>query len=134
MKVGEKSTPCGPLAMIHFYLVVPRILACIVMTTCLSAIGDASGVGGVGVGTFMMDIDPPRIWRSWLGPPNCLTWFPVWRKPSVWRDRGRVACFGLAVQGADAVGRAATDIVWSIVTLILADLLFTIGFYAIGVG
>ena len=122
MKVGEEIDALRAMAIDPFlHLVVPRILACIVMTTCLSAIGDASGVlGGLAVGTFMMGIDPAAYLAVMFGGIV-----------------GGIACrFGLAVRGgADAVGRAATQtIVWSIVTLILADLLFTIGFYAIRVG
>ena len=62
---------------------------------------------------------------SGLAKPSCL--------PRSWA--GLRAALDWRFEGADAVGRAATrTIVWSIVTLILADLLFTIGFYAIRVG
>ena len=117
-------------------MVVPRILACIVMTTCLSAIGDASGVlGGLAVGTFMMDIDPSAYLAELAWATELSDLISGLTKAVVFGAIvGGISCrFGLAVRGgADAVGRAATrTIVWSIVTLILADLLFTIGFYSI---
>ena len=106
------------------------------MTTCLSAIGDASGVlGGLAVGTFMMDIDPAAYlaelaWATELsdlvsGLAKAVMFGASWAGLRAALEVG-------GSEGADAVGRAATrTIVWSIVTLILADLLFTIGFYAI---
>ena len=140
MKVGEEIDALRAMAIDPFlHLVVPRILACIVMTTCLSAIGDASGVlGGLAVGTFMMDIDPAAYLAelAWATELSDLV-SGLAKAVMFGAIVGGIACrFGLAVRGgADAVGRAATQtIVWSIVTLILADLLFTIGFYAIRVG
>ena len=140
MKVGEEIDALRAMAIDPFlHLVVPRILACIVMTTCLSAIGDASGVlGGLAVGTFMMDIDPAAYLAelAWATELSDLV-SGLAKAVMFGAIVGGIACrFGLAVRGgADAVGRAATrTIVWSIVTLILADLLFTIGFYAIRVG
>ncbi len=140
MKVGEEIDALRAMAIDPFlHLVVPRILACIAMTTCLTAIGDASGVlGGLAVGTFMMDIDPAAYLAelAWATELSDLV-SGLAKAVMFGAIVGGVACrFGLAVRGgADAVGRAATrTIVWSIVTLILADLLFTIGFYAIRVG
>ncbi|MEL6742502.1 MAG: ABC transporter permease [Planctomycetota bacterium] len=140
MKVGEEIDALRAMAIDPFlHLVVPRILACIVMTTCLSAIGDASGVlGGLAVGTFMMGIDPAAYLAELAWATELSDLISGLAKAVMFGGIvGGIACrFGLAVRGgADAVGRAATQtIVWSIVTLILADLLFTIGFYAIRVG
>ena len=140
MKVGEEIDALRAMAIDPFlHLVVPRILACIVMTTCLTAIGDASGVlGGLAVGTFMMDIDPSAYLTELAWATELSDLISGLTKAIMFGAIvGGIACrFGLAVRGgADDVGRAATrTIVWSIVTLILADLLFTIGFYAIRVG
>ncbi|HCD29208.1 MAG TPA: ABC transporter permease [Phycisphaerales bacterium] len=140
MKVGEEIDALRAMAIDPFlHLVVPRILACTVMTTCLTAIGDASGVlGGLAVGTFMMDIDPAAYLAELAWATELSDLISGLAKAVMFGAIvGGIACrFGLAVRGgADAVGRAATrTIVWSIVTLILADLLFTIGFYAIRVG
>ena len=114
MKVGEEIDALRAMAIDPFlHLVVPRILACIVMTTCLSAIGDASGVlGGLAVGTFMMDIDPAAYLAelAWATELSDLV-SGLAKAVMFGAIVGGIACrFGLAVRGgADAVGRAATQ-------------------------
>lgn len=119
------------------FLVVPRVLAAMVMTTCLAVLSSVMGVGGGMLATKLITMITPDTYMS-------LTYEAV-----VVRDVvtglikaavfgviiGALAChLGLSVRGGAAgVGSATTrTVVISIVALTIVDLLFTAVFYMLG--
>ncbi|MCG3181670.1 MAG: putative phospholipid ABC transporter permease protein MlaE [Phycisphaerae bacterium] len=136
MVVGEEIEALRAQALDPVrFLVVPRVLATVVMTVCLTVLADLvgmfgaylTGAGALGISTsvfYHTSVDALTV-RSFLTGLTKAGMFGL--LISV------IACFeGLRVGGgAEGVGRATTrTVVYSIFSLILADCVFTILFYA----
>ena len=135
MNVNEEilALEAGALSPIRF-LVLPRIVGVMTMMMCLTLIADVMGMfGGYIVGVCMLDIPP-------------LNYIEINNAAVKWKDipHGliKAATFGLIITaiacrqglkadgGALGVGRATTNaVVYSIVTIIIVDLVFAILFY-----
>ena len=138
MVVGEEIEALESMALDPVrFLVVPRVVATTISLVLLAVIGDLTSVimGGV-TGVFFMDI-PYELYKS-----NTINQLKVGDfttglfKAGVFGTiLGLIACHnGLRVTGGAAgVGRATTDtVVQTVVTVVLADLLFSALFYAFG--
>lgn len=119
------------------FLVVPRVLATIVMMVCLTALGDVVAMsGGLTVGFFWLGIGLRQYLahaRELLHVQDFVTGLI---KGGVFGLLiSAIACFmGLRVKGgAEGVGLATSrTVVFTIVALILVDLLFTGTFFYLG--
>lgn len=116
------------------YLVVPRILGIAVMLPCLTILADAIGMlGGYLIGTLGLGISPGLyLQKSFdaLVAKDILT--GLVKSGAFALLVGSIACSqGLSVGGgAEGVGRATTQsVVLSIISIIVADCLFTAIFY-----
>lgn len=138
MVVGEEieALEAAALNPIRF-LVVPRVLAATASLVILTIIGDLTAVvAGGAMGVFFLDV-PYELYKqntlNQLEPADFLTGLI---KACVFGAiLGTIACHnGLKVTGGAAgVGRATTDtVVQTVVTVVLADVLFTAMFYAVG--
>ena len=138
MVVGEEIEALESMALDPVrFLVVPRVVATTISLVLLAVIGDLTSVimGGV-TGVFFLDI-PYELYKS-----NTINQLKVGDfttglfKAGVFGTiLGLIACHnGLRVTGGAAgVGRATTDtVVQTVVTVVLADLLFSALFYAFG--
>lgn len=118
-------------------LVAPRLFATTVMLVGLTVLADVVGVlGGLLTATLVLDV-PARIYidltRSALSLGDYLT--GLFKAGVFGAIIAALACYeGLNVRGgAEGVGRATTTtVVKSIVSLIGADAVFTVLFYALG--
>jgi len=138
MVVGEEIEALEAMALNPVrVLVMPRVFATTSALVLLAVISNLSAVvmGGV-MGVLALDI-PYEIYRT--NTINQLTntdFFTGLAKAGVFGVIiGLIACNnGLRVSGGAAgVGRATTDtVVQSIVTVVIADLMFTTLFYAVG--
>jgi phospholipid/cholesterol/gamma-HCH transport system permease protein len=116
------------------FLVVPRLLAIGIMLPCLTILGDAIGMaGGWLIGTAGLGI-PSSLYleKSFdsLVPKDLIT--GVVKSFFFALLIGAIAIYkGLSVEaGAEGVGRATTQsVVLSIISIIVADCLFTATFY-----
>lgn len=138
MVVGEEIEALEVHALNPFRLLVaPRVLATTVSMTCLAVIADTIAVAaGTLLGVFVLDIPFATYMTNTfnqIGPIDFVTGLV---KAGVFGLLiGLIACAnGLRVAGgASAVGEATTKtVVQSIVAIIVADLVFTSVFYAIG--
>ncbi len=119
------------------FLVVPRVLATIIMLVCLTVLGDMVAVfGGMVVGYFWLGIGVRQYLshsREMLHVQDFVTGLI---KAGVFGLLiSSIACFmGLRVKGgAEGVGLATSrTVVYTIVALILVDLLFTAVFFYLG--
>lgn len=138
MVVGEEieALEAAALNPVRF-LVVPRVLAATASLVILTIIGDLTSVfAGGAMGVFFLDV-PYELYKqntlTQLEPTDFLTGLI---KACVFGAiLGTIACHnGLKVTGGAAgVGRATTDtVVQTVVTVVLADVLFTAMFYAVG--
>lgn len=116
------------------YLVVPRILGIAVMLPCLTILADGIGMlGGYLIGTLGLGISPGLyLQKSFdaLAAKDILT--GLVKSGAFALLVGSIACTqGLSVGGgAEGVGRATTQsVVLSIISIIVADCLFTAIFY-----
>ena len=138
MVVGEEIEALESMALDPVrFLVVPRVVATTISLVLLAVIGDLTSVimGGV-TGVFFLDI-PYELYKN-----NTINQLKVGDfttglfKAGVFGTiLGLIACHnGLRVTcGAAGVGRATTDtVVQTVVTVVLADLLFSALFYAFG--
>ena len=138
MVVGEEIEALESMALDPVrFLVVPRVVATTISLVLLAVIGDLTSVimGGV-TGVFFLDI-PYELYKN-----NTINQLKVGDfttglfKAGVFGTiLGLIACHnGLRVTGGAAgVGRATTDtVVQTVVTVVLADLLFSALFYAFG--
>ena len=138
MVVGEEIEALESMALDPVrFLVVPRVVATTISLVLLAVIGDLTSVimGGV-TGVFFLD-SPYELYKS-----NTINQLKVGDfttglfKAGVFGTiLGLIACHnGLRVTGGAAgVGRATTDtVVQTVVTVVLADLLFSALFYAFG--
>jgi phospholipid/cholesterol/gamma-HCH transport system permease protein len=138
MVVGEEieALEAHALNPIRF-LVVPRVVATTFSLVLLTVIGDLTSVAAGGFITINFLGVPYEVYRTntinQLVLPDFLTGLI---KASVFGlILSAIACYnGLKVTGGAAgVGRATTDtVVQTVVAVIIADLLFTTFFYAIG--
>lgn len=119
------------------FLVVPRVIATTIALVVLTIIGDlTSVVSGGFIGVFVLDV-PFALYRdntlTQLEPSDFLTGLV---KATVFGAiLGSIACYnGLKVSGGAAgVGLATTNtVVQTVVSVVLADLLFTALFYSVG--
>ncbi len=116
------------------FLVVPRVLACLVMLVCLTLVADlVAWLGGLLVYTAVLDMD----WRSYVErAQETLLYKDVLTgliKAGVFAVLvGLISCYeGLRVGGgAEGVGRATTQsVVLSIVAIIAVNMVLTVVFY-----
>jgi phospholipid/cholesterol/gamma-HCH transport system permease protein len=119
------------------YLVGPRVLATAVMTVCLTVIADVVGVlGGLVTSWRALGMAPAVYFNRTIDAVTVLAFQTGLIKAAIFGLLiSLIACFeGLHVAGGtEGVGRATTrTVVFSIVSLIGADCLFTAIFYAAG--
>ncbi|MFQ5424884.1 MAG: MlaE family ABC transporter permease [Phycisphaerae bacterium] len=117
------------------YLVVPRFIATVVMLTMLTVIADVVGVfGGLLTASLVLGIDSSQYLASTQAAVSTTDFVTGLAKAAVFGVMiSIIASYeGLNVTGgAEGVGRAATaTVVKCIVALILADVVFTVVFYA----
>ena len=138
MVVGEEIEALESMALDPVrFLVVPRVVATTISLVLLAVIGDLTSVimGGV-TGVFFLDI-PYELYKN-----NTINQLKVGDfttglfKAGVFGTiLGLIACHNAlrVTGGAAGVGRATTDtVVQTVVTVVLADLLFSALFYAFG--
>lgn len=138
MVVGEEieALEAHALNPIRF-LVVPRVLATTIALVLLTGIGDLTAVaGGAFMAVTFLDV-PYELYKSnTLSQLNPYDFISGLIKAGVFGVIiSGLACFhGLQVTGGAAgVGRATTNtVVHSVVAIIIADLMFTSIFFAIG--
>lgn len=138
MVVGEEIEALEAMALNPVrVLVMPRVVATTVALVLLAVISNLSAVilGGV-MGVLALDI-PYEVYKTnTINQVTNTDFFTGLFKAAIFGVLlGLIACNnGLRVQGgAVGVGRATTDtVVQSIVVVVIADLMFTTLFYAIG--
>jgi len=138
MVVGEEieALEAHALDPIRF-LVVPRLLATTFSLLALTVLAELVAVasGGI-VGVFFLDIPPAIYLDNTIAQLSLADFFTGLSKAGVFGLLlGAIACYnGLAVTGGAAgVGRATTrTVVYTIIAVTLADLLFTATFYVLG--
>lgn len=138
MAVGEEieALEAHALNPVRF-LVVPRVIAALVSMTALAVIADVIAVAmGLFVGMAVLDIPYASYIKNTLLQVQLVDFWTGIFKASVFGLLiGLIACAnGLKVTGGAAgVGRATTGtVVQSIVAIVIADLVFTAIFYALG--
>jgi len=119
------------------FLVLPRVLATIVMMVCVAVLGNLMGVfGGMAVASTSLGISSDQYLRHTFDAVKIDDFYTGLIKAGVFGMLiSSLACYlGLSVTGgAQGVGVATTrTVVYTIVALILVDLLFTATFYALG--
>ena len=138
MVVGEEIEALTAVAIDPVrYLVVPRVIATTVMMICLAVVGDIAGVaGGLVTGKVFLGISATQYVHLTFERAKLQDFLTGLVKAGVFGAViSSLACYmGLRVTGgALGVGRATTyTVVYTIVGLILVDLLFTAGFYYMG--
>jgi len=138
MKVGEEIEALEVMALHPVrFLVVPRVLATVVGLMILTVIADATAIlSGAAMGILVLDIPAGIFKANTLQQASLSDFITGVVKAGVFGALiGLIACTnGLRVTGGAAgVGRATTaTVVFSIVAIIGADLLFTALFYALG--
>jgi len=138
MVVGEEIEALEAMALNPVrVLVMPRVIATTVALILLAVVSNLAAVcfGGV-MGVFALNI-PYEIYKSnTINQVTNTDFFTGLVKAGVFGlIIGLIACNnGLRVSGGAAgVGRATTDtVVQSVVTVVIADLMFTALFYAVG--
>jgi len=137
MVVGEEieALEVHALNPIRF-LVVPRVIATVVSMTCLGVISDIIAVASsMLIAVTVLDIPATTFWQNLLDQIKMVDFTTGIIKSAVFGFLiGLIACAnGLKVSGGAAgVGRATTaTVVECIVSIIIADLLFTAVFYAL---
>ena len=119
------------------FLVLPRILATMVMMTCVAVVGDLTGVfGGLVIADSLLGISAPQYINRTFEAVEVKDFVTGLIKAGVFGMLiSALACFlGLRVTGgAQGVGVATTrTVVLTIVALIAVDLMFTAVFYFYG--
>ncbi|MCK4871617.1 MAG: ABC transporter permease [Phycisphaerales bacterium] len=140
MVVGEEieALEAHALNPIRF-LVVPRVIACVCSLFLLTVLADLCAVGaGFVMGVMVLDLPASTYIDNTLRQVDNMDYITGLIKALVFGlEISLIACYnGLRVTGgAEGVGRATTStVVQSIVAIILADLVFTAAFYALGWG
>jgi phospholipid/cholesterol/gamma-HCH transport system permease protein len=138
MVVGEEieALEAHALNPVRF-LVVPRVLASVASMTCLAILSDLVAVtAGWAVGITILGIPSERYIQNTLDQVKLVDFLTGVGKGTVFGLLiGLIACSnGLRVSGGAAgVGAATTNtVVQSIVAIVIADLIFTGIFFAIG--
>jgi len=138
MVVGEEIEALDAMALDPVrFLVVPRVLATTGSLVLLAVIADVASVtaGGL-VGVYGLGIAGEVYIKNTLDQVENVDFLTGLAKAGVFGALlGLIACRnGLAVTGGAAgVGRATTDtVVHTVITVVLADLLFTAVFFALG--
>lgn len=138
MVVGEEIEALTAVAIDPVrYLVVPRVLATTVMMVCLAVVGDLAGiVGGMLTAQFLLGIDYHNFLSHTFEQAKLQDFLTGLVKAGVFGALiSALACrMGLRVTGgALGVGRATTyTVVYTIVGLIVVDLMFTAAFFFLG--
>jgi phospholipid/cholesterol/gamma-HCH transport system permease protein len=120
------------------FLVVPRLLAAVIMTTMLTVIADVVMVASGMLTAVKLGIDPDVYFQLTLEAVNITSFVTGLIKAGVFGLLiGLIACFlGLSVkpwQGSEGVGRATTNaVVYGIVAIIVADAVFALILYSYG--
>ncbi len=119
------------------FLVVPRLLATTISLIVLAVFGIFIAIaGGYVIGVHALDIPSQVYYSNTIEALDLGDYLTGLCKAAVFGViMGGIACYnGLAVSGGAAgVGRATTNtVVHSIVSIIIADLLFTAIFYGLG--
>ena len=138
MVVGEEIEALESMALDPVrFLVVPRVLAATISLVMLAVIGDLTSVimGGV-MGVFVLEI-PYELYKSNTINQLKLSDFTtgLFKAGVFGTILGLIACHnGLrATKDAAGVGRATTDtVVQTVVSVVLADVLFSWLFYSCG--
>jgi phospholipid/cholesterol/gamma-HCH transport system permease protein len=140
MVVGEEieALEAHALNPIRF-LVVPRVLACVVSLFLLAVLADTCAIGaGYLMGVLVLDLPSTTYIENTLKQVTTTDYITGLVKAIVFGlEISLIACYnGLHVTGgAEGVGRATTStVVQSIVAIIFADLIFSAAFYALGWG
>lgn len=118
------------------FLVFPRILATTIMMVCLAEVGDLAGIyGGLFVCGAFLDIGSTQFMTRVFDQLTIKDFVTGLVKAGVFGVLiSAMACYlGLNVtDGAQGVGRATTrTVVYTIVALIIVDLMFTAAFFAL---
>ncbi|MCK4293873.1 MAG: ABC transporter permease [Planctomycetes bacterium] len=120
------------------FLVVPRLLATVIMTTMLTVIADVVMIASGMLTAVKLGIDSDIYFQLTLEAVDIMSFATGLIKAAVFGLLiGLIACFlGLSVkpwQGSQGVGRATTNaVVYGIVAIIVADAVFTLIFYSYG--
>jgi phospholipid/cholesterol/gamma-HCH transport system permease protein len=119
------------------FLVLPRVLATLVMMVCVAVLGNLMGVfGGLFVAVNSLGISSDQYLRHTFDAVDLDDFYTGLIKAGVFGILiSSLACYlGLGVTGgAQGVGAATTrTVVYTIVALIVVDLMFTAAFYAMG--
>jgi phospholipid/cholesterol/gamma-HCH transport system permease protein len=137
MVVGEEIEALRAMALNPVrFLVVPRVLATLIGLVALTVLADVVAISaGALIGVFILDV-PFGVYKyNTLDQATVADFMTGVVKGGVFGGLiGLIACHnGLNVSGGAAgVGRATTKtVVYSIVSIVLADLLFTSLFYAL---
>jgi phospholipid/cholesterol/gamma-HCH transport system permease protein len=138
MVVGEEIEALESMALNPVrFLVVPRVLATVIGLVLLTAIADIVALSsGAVIGVFALDIPWSVYYGNTLDEAGLADFMTGLAKAGVFGLLiGLIACYnGLRVTGGAAgVGRATTmTVVHAIVSIIVADLLFTALFFMTG--
>ena len=120
------------------FLVVPRLLATVVMMVMLTVIADVVMIASGMLTAIKLGIDFDTYFQITLEAVSITGFATGLVKAAVFGLlTGLIACFlGLSVkpwQGSEGVGRATTNtVVYSIMAIIAADVVFTLIFYSYG--
>ena len=119
------------------FLVLPRVIATLVMMVCVAVVGNLMGVfGGLVVASTSVGIGSDQYLRHTFDAIDLDDFYTGLIKAGVFGILiSSLACYlGLGVTGgAQGVGAATTrTVVYTIVALIVVDLMFTAAFYAMG--
>jgi len=120
------------------FLVIPRLLATVLMTVLLTIIADVVMTGSGMFTGIQLGIDPDTYYRLTTEAVGVAGFVTGLVKAAVFGLLiGLIACFlGLSVkswEGSNGVGQATTKtVVYGIVAIIGADVIFTLIFYSYG--
>lgn len=120
------------------FLVIPRLLATVVMMVLLTIIADVVMTGSGMLTSYTLGIDPDAYYQLTVEAVDIAGFVTGLIKAAVFGILiGLIACFqGLSVKswdGSSGVGKATTQtVVYGIVAIIGADVVFTVIFYAYG--
>ncbi len=138
MVVGEEieALEAHALNPVRF-LVVPRVIAAVIAMTCLAVLSNLVAIfSGMGVGVIVLEIPAQTYWDNLLMQVSVTDFCTGLGKAPVFGLLiGLIACSnGLRVTGGAAgVGNATTNtVVQSVVAIVIADLVFTVLFYSLG--
>lgn len=120
------------------FLVVPRVAATTVMMVCIAVVGDLAGIfGGMATSRLFLGIHELQYLNRTFEQIKMQDFHTGLVKAAVFGVLiSSLACYlGLKVTGgAQGVGVATTKtVVYTIVALIAVDLMFTAGFYYLGI-